>query len=79
MESEECVKVIEEAWSLVEVSMGEKLNECAAHLRGRGAKKYGAIFKELRTKRKKLKNLNKGNITAAQLQQRPNFNKGKIF
>lgn len=48
----------------------EKISFCAADLKAWNDEEFGRKFRELRKKRKKLKDLNKGNLNAAQLANR---------
>lgn len=67
---EKCEKVIDEAWLIGGPTVANKLAFCAADLKAWSDKEFGQKFRELRKKRKKLKELNKGGLTAAQLENR---------
>ncbi|XP_021723977.1 uncharacterized protein LOC110691367 [Chenopodium quinoa] len=67
--NETCESVIENAW-LGGFNLESKLEMCASDLKEWSMKKFGEVFKELSKKRKQLNKLNKGGLTAAQLEKR---------
>lgn len=64
-----CESVIENAWRSG-ITLKEKLEGCAGDLREWGAKKFGPVFKALKKKRRALARLNKGGLSARQVEQR---------
>lgn len=69
MEDDECEGIVENAW-LGERDMESKLGMCAEDLKSWSEEKFGVVFRELKSKRKKLRRFNKGGLTATQPEQR---------
>ncbi|XP_056688805.1 uncharacterized protein [Spinacia oleracea] len=64
---EECEGVIEGAWL---GGVSSKIGMCAEYLKPWSDEKFGAVLRELKVKRRKLKKLNKGGISSSQLERR---------
>ncbi|XP_021715945.1 uncharacterized protein LOC110683843 [Chenopodium quinoa] len=64
-----CERVVEAAWG-GSVDLEAKMNICARELKQWSDTKFGDVFRELRKKRKNLKKLNRGGLSATQLEQR---------
>lgn len=69
MADESCEGVVGNAW-LGGQNLETKLSSCAAGLKEWSENIFGATFRELRRKRRKLKKLNRGGLASTQIEQR---------
>ncbi|KAK9706834.1 hypothetical protein RND81_07G155000 [Saponaria officinalis] len=70
VEDDACEDVIEEAWSTGGAELGDKISRCATHLTNWKGNSFGAIVKDLKKKRRKLRRLNEGGRSEAQVRER---------
>lgn len=69
-EEERCEQIVDESWMIGGPTVPNKIAFCAADLMSWSDKEFGEKFRVLRKKRKKLKELNKGQLSADQLSRR---------
>ncbi|XP_021761357.1 uncharacterized protein LOC110726197 [Chenopodium quinoa] len=69
-ENDSCEGVVWHAWENGGVTVESRIASCGMELRSWSDKEFGAIFKELRKKRKRLGVLNRGGRSVAQVNER---------